>query len=188
MPKLLLPEALFIDRVESPIGTMLVFHDSEERLRALDFHDYEPRMRRLFRLHWGQEGSDFVVKNRKTPLAIRAALVPFVCKCDRDPCHSARRQLRTIHYRALLGLLAKTQWGMLGIPRVAYSRAGVDCHQRRLRRRWHRSLRRWIWRCARPPARLSFHRKWIGGAGFHKPGNFMTDFNSESSFTQPSRS
>ena len=55
MPKLLLPEALFIDRVESPIGTMLVFHDSEERLRALDFHDYEPRMRRLFRLHWGQE-------------------------------------------------------------------------------------------------------------------------------------
>jgi len=59
MPKLLLPEALFIDRVESPIGTMLVFHDSEERLRALDSHDYEPRMRRLFRLHWGQEGSDF---------------------------------------------------------------------------------------------------------------------------------
>src|SRR5580704_4040101 len=75
MPKLLLPEALFIDRVESPIGTMLVFHDSEERLRALDFHDYEPRMRRLFRLHWGQEGSDFVVKNRKTPLAIREALL-----------------------------------------------------------------------------------------------------------------
>jgi methylated-DNA-[protein]-cysteine S-methyltransferase len=77
MPKLLLPEALFIDRVESPIGTMLVFHDSEERLRALDFHDYEPRMRRLFRLHWGQEGSDFVVKNRKTPLAIREALAAY---------------------------------------------------------------------------------------------------------------
>src|SRR5438445_7325296 len=77
MPKLLPPEPLFIDRVESPIGTMLVFHDFEERLRALDFHDYEPRMRRLLRLHWGQEGRDFVVKNRKTSSPIRQALAAY---------------------------------------------------------------------------------------------------------------
>jgi methylated-DNA-[protein]-cysteine S-methyltransferase len=77
MPKPLLPEPLFIDRVESPVGTILVFHDSEERLRALDFHDYEPRMRRLLSLHWGQEGRDFVVKNRKIPLAIQEALAAY---------------------------------------------------------------------------------------------------------------
>jgi methylated-DNA-[protein]-cysteine S-methyltransferase len=77
MPKPLLPEPLFIDRVESPIGTILVFHDSEERLRALDFHDYEPRMRRLLRLHWGREERDFAVKNRKTPLAIQRALAAY---------------------------------------------------------------------------------------------------------------
>jgi methylated-DNA-[protein]-cysteine S-methyltransferase len=77
MPNLLPPEALFIDRVESPIGTMLVFHDSEERLRALDFHDYEPRLRRLLRLHWGREGSDFVMKTRRAPPAIRQALAAY---------------------------------------------------------------------------------------------------------------
>ena len=77
MPELSLPEPLFIDRVESPIGTMLVFHDSEERLRALDFHDYEPRMRRLLRLHWGREGHDFVVESRATPMAIRRALAAY---------------------------------------------------------------------------------------------------------------
>jgi methylated-DNA-[protein]-cysteine S-methyltransferase len=77
MPKTLLPEPLFIDRIDGPIGTMLVFHDAEERLRALDFHDYEPRMRRLLRLHWGQEGREFVVKNRKTPRAIQEALAAY---------------------------------------------------------------------------------------------------------------
>lgn len=77
MHKRLLPEPLFIDRVDGPIGIMLVFHDTEERLRALDFHDYEPRMRRLLGLHWGQEGRDFVVKNRETPLAIREALAAY---------------------------------------------------------------------------------------------------------------
>jgi methylated-DNA-[protein]-cysteine S-methyltransferase len=76
MPNLSPPEPLFIDRVASPIGTMLVFHDSEERLRALDFHDYEPRLRRLLRLHWGREGSDFVMKTRPAP-ALRQVLAAY---------------------------------------------------------------------------------------------------------------
>jgi methylated-DNA-[protein]-cysteine S-methyltransferase len=68
---------LFIDKVESPIGTILLIHDSEERLRALDFHDYEARMRSLLRLQWGQDGCDFVVKNRAAPSAIRNALAGY---------------------------------------------------------------------------------------------------------------
>src|SRR5271156_2284295 len=49
MPSPKLPRTLFIDRVASPIGTMLLIHDPEERVRALDFHDCEARMRRLLR-------------------------------------------------------------------------------------------------------------------------------------------
>ena len=67
----------FIDRVESPIGTMLLIHDPEERVRALDFHDFEARMRRLLRLHYGKDGADFVVESRQAPAAIRQALAGY---------------------------------------------------------------------------------------------------------------
>jgi methylated-DNA-[protein]-cysteine S-methyltransferase len=71
------PRALFIDRIESPIGTMLLIHDPQEHVRALDFHDFEARMQRLLRLHYGRDGGDFVVTSRKAPAAIRQALVRY---------------------------------------------------------------------------------------------------------------
>jgi methylated-DNA-[protein]-cysteine S-methyltransferase len=71
------PRALFIDRIESPIGTMLLIHDPEGQVRALDFHDFEARMRRLLRLHYGRDGSDFVLKSRKAPAVIRQALAHY---------------------------------------------------------------------------------------------------------------
>jgi methylated-DNA-[protein]-cysteine S-methyltransferase len=42
---------LLIDRIESPLGTILLVSDGKT-LRALDFSDYEDRMNRLLRLHW----------------------------------------------------------------------------------------------------------------------------------------
>jgi methylated-DNA-[protein]-cysteine S-methyltransferase len=77
MPNPMPPQTFFIDRVESPVGTMLLIHDSEERLRALDFHDVEARMRHLLRLHYGEDGRDFVVKSRETPTAIRRTLTRY---------------------------------------------------------------------------------------------------------------
>jgi methylated-DNA-[protein]-cysteine S-methyltransferase len=65
---------LYIDRLESPIGTTLLVHDPEGRVRALDFHDFEPRMRRLLRLHYGADGDDFTVEDRTAPVAIQRAL------------------------------------------------------------------------------------------------------------------
>ena len=53
------PQTLYRDRLESPIGTLLLIHDREGHVRALDFHDFESRMRRLLRLHYGAEGDDF---------------------------------------------------------------------------------------------------------------------------------
>lgn len=43
----------WLDHIDSPVGTILLVHDDEGRLRALDFIDYEPRMQRLLRLHYG---------------------------------------------------------------------------------------------------------------------------------------
>jgi methylated-DNA-[protein]-cysteine S-methyltransferase len=73
----ILPRALFIDRIDSPTGALLLIHDPEERLRALDFHDFEARMRRLLRVHYGEDERDFVVTSRKAPAAIRQALAGY---------------------------------------------------------------------------------------------------------------
>jgi O-6-methylguanine DNA methyltransferase len=45
---------LEIDRFVSPIGVILLAHDGEGRLRALDFEDHEPRMLALLHRHYGQ--------------------------------------------------------------------------------------------------------------------------------------
>jgi methylated-DNA-[protein]-cysteine S-methyltransferase len=53
---------------------MLLIHDPDGRVRALDFHDFEPRMRRLLRLHYGADGTDFTLEDRPAPAAIQCAL------------------------------------------------------------------------------------------------------------------
>jgi methylated-DNA-[protein]-cysteine S-methyltransferase len=63
-----------MDRLQSPIGTMLLIHDPEGHVRALDFHDFESRMRRLLRLHYGAQGNDFTLEDRTVPEAIQRAL------------------------------------------------------------------------------------------------------------------
>jgi methylated-DNA-[protein]-cysteine S-methyltransferase len=47
---------LFIDRVDTPIGELLLVADGAGKLRALDWADYEERMLRLLRLHYGKNG------------------------------------------------------------------------------------------------------------------------------------
>ncbi len=43
---------LLLDRIASPLGTILLMSDGEA-VRALDFSDYEARMHRLLRLQYG---------------------------------------------------------------------------------------------------------------------------------------
>jgi methylated-DNA-[protein]-cysteine S-methyltransferase len=74
MHHLITPRVLYMDRLQSPIGTILLIHDPEGRIRALDFHDFEPRMRRLLRFHYGAEGNDFTLEDRTVPEVIQRAL------------------------------------------------------------------------------------------------------------------
>jgi methylated-DNA-[protein]-cysteine S-methyltransferase len=56
---------LLLDRVASPIGTMVIVSDGE-LLRALEFADYEERMRRLLRIHVGE----FTMKESRNPAGL----------------------------------------------------------------------------------------------------------------------
>jgi methylated-DNA-[protein]-cysteine S-methyltransferase len=61
-----------LDRLVTPIGTMLVVTDREGALRALDWQEYEPRMHRLLRLHYGKDG--VVLEGGRAPAAFRSAI------------------------------------------------------------------------------------------------------------------
>jgi methylated-DNA-[protein]-cysteine S-methyltransferase len=45
---------LLLDRIDTPIGKMLMVTDRDGNLRAVDWTDHEARMRRLLRLHYGE--------------------------------------------------------------------------------------------------------------------------------------
>jgi methylated-DNA-[protein]-cysteine S-methyltransferase len=47
---------LLTDRIDTPIGEMLIVTDRTGNLRAVDWTDHEARMRRLLRLHYGDHG------------------------------------------------------------------------------------------------------------------------------------
>lgn len=70
MPKL--PRPTFVlDRLDVAIGTMLVVTDAGARLRALDWTDHEDRMRRLLRLHYGDDVS---LDDGTMPTRVRRAI------------------------------------------------------------------------------------------------------------------
>jgi methylated-DNA-[protein]-cysteine S-methyltransferase len=54
------PLELFLDKIDTPIGELLLAADAAGQLRALDWTDYEERMLRLLRLHYGKHGFQLV--------------------------------------------------------------------------------------------------------------------------------
>jgi methylated-DNA-[protein]-cysteine S-methyltransferase len=47
---------LLVDRIDTPIGELIIAADQDGNLRAVDWTDHEERMRRLLRLHYGENG------------------------------------------------------------------------------------------------------------------------------------
>ncbi len=43
-----------LDRLNSPLGTILLVTDDAAAVRSLDFADHEPRLHRLLRIHYGE--------------------------------------------------------------------------------------------------------------------------------------
>lgn len=68
-----LPEAFTLDRIETPVGTVLLVTDADGAVRALDFVDFEPRMMRLLARHYGQV--DLIPGTAPEP--VRAAVLAY---------------------------------------------------------------------------------------------------------------
>lgn len=63
---------LLIDRIDTPIGELLLVADRDGNLRALDWAEYEERMLRLLRLHYGKDG--FKLEPAHNPHGLRDAI------------------------------------------------------------------------------------------------------------------
>jgi methylated-DNA-[protein]-cysteine S-methyltransferase len=67
------PEHWTLDRIATPVGTVLLVTDGEGAVRALDFDDYEPRMLRLLARHYGP----VVLSPGASPAPVRAAIAAY---------------------------------------------------------------------------------------------------------------
>jgi len=94
---------LLLDRIETPIGVLLVVADHDGNLRAVDWTDYEPRMRRLLRRHYGENGLKLTsgrVSNVLTQ-AIRSYFAGDLSAIDKLPVKTAGTPFQREVWRAL---------------------------------------------------------------------------------------
>jgi methylated-DNA-[protein]-cysteine S-methyltransferase len=63
---------LFLDRIDTPIGELLLVADIGGNLRAIDWSEYESRMLRFMQLHYGKDGFRF--ESTRNPHGLRDAV------------------------------------------------------------------------------------------------------------------
>jgi len=66
---------MLIDRINTPIGELLIVADYEGNLRAADWTDHEVRMRRLLRLHYGED--KFRLEPTRNPNGLTSAISAY---------------------------------------------------------------------------------------------------------------
>jgi methylated-DNA-[protein]-cysteine S-methyltransferase len=95
--------ALSIDRIDTPIGEMLVVADHDGNLRAADWTDHETRMRRLLRIHYFEDG--FRLEATRSPSrltdAIRSYFEGEVTAVDTLPVQTGGTPFQREVWRAL---------------------------------------------------------------------------------------
>ncbi len=94
---------LSLDRMQTPIGEMLIVADHDGNLRAVDWTDYEGRMRRLLGLHYGESG--FKLEPARYPSGSTAAIGSYfagdLTAIDSLPVQTAGSPFQRDVWRAL---------------------------------------------------------------------------------------
>ncbi|MBM6594264.1 methylated-DNA--[protein]-cysteine S-methyltransferase [Microvirga pudoricolor] len=62
----------YMDRMETPIGELVLLADDGGRLRSVDWTEHEPRFARLLRLHYGE--GQYALERRDDPGGLSTAL------------------------------------------------------------------------------------------------------------------
>lgn len=67
------PTVFTLERIETPVGQVLLITDDDGAVRALDFIDYEPRMMRLLHRHYGA----VALNEGAAPEVVRTAVIAY---------------------------------------------------------------------------------------------------------------
>lgn len=94
---------LLMDRIDTPIGKMLIVADQDGNLRAADWTDHETRMDRFLRLHYGENG--FTLKPTRNPHGLGNAMSRYfageLTAIDTLPVQTAGTPFQREVWRAL---------------------------------------------------------------------------------------
>ena len=97
------PLALFIDRMPTPIGELVIVTDQAGKLRAIDWTDHEPRMLQLLDRYFGKGG--YTLEPARDPGGLTRALQAYfkgdIDAIDRLPVEMAGTPFQNSIWRAL---------------------------------------------------------------------------------------
>lgn len=95
------PLQLIIDRVDTPIGEMLIIGDHDGNLRAVDWTDHEARILRLLRRQYGENGFKLEPGTSPHADAIRRYFAGDLAALDTLPVETAGTPFQRAVWRAL---------------------------------------------------------------------------------------
>jgi methylated-DNA-[protein]-cysteine S-methyltransferase len=105
------PLAFQLVRIETPIGTMLIATDEQDRLRVLDWHEHVERMERLLRRQY-RGGAVLVAGDASHPIAqrLRAYVAGDIAAIDDILTESAGTPFQRQVWAALRDIPAGETW------------------------------------------------------------------------------
>jgi methylated-DNA-[protein]-cysteine S-methyltransferase len=103
---------LLYDRLESPIGTVLILADDQGRLRALDFGDYKERLERLLERRVGRRLDSVVAA--ADPFGLTSAMAAYfagdIAAIDTLPVEAPGTDFQRKVWAGLREIPAATTW------------------------------------------------------------------------------
>jgi methylated-DNA-[protein]-cysteine S-methyltransferase len=112
-------QQLFIDRIDTAIGEMILVADQDGNLRAIDWADHEARMERLLKRHYGEDG--FILEPAKNPSGLSDTLSRYfagdVTTIDNVRVATAGTAFQREVWRALRDIPVGTTWSYAELAR-----------------------------------------------------------------------
>jgi methylated-DNA-[protein]-cysteine S-methyltransferase len=113
------PLRLILERLATPIGELLVVCDAAGTLRAIDWSDFETRMRRLLRLHYGEDGCTLEAARKPSTAtaALRAYMDGDIAAIAELPVETGGTSFQRAVWRALRDIPAGSTESYGGLAR-----------------------------------------------------------------------
>lgn len=91
--------------LNSPIGEMLIVLDVQERVRVLEWRDHEERLHKHLHRHYGEQGSNYILRQQMLPAGISHLLNAYfageITALDAIPVHARGTEFQKEVWSAL---------------------------------------------------------------------------------------